>query len=40
MNIHGIGPLDGAWRGRNEVVAATRKNFAEAAVFSSPKLKA
>jgi ketosteroid isomerase-like protein len=28
LNISGFGPLDGAWRGRAEVVAATRKNFA------------
>ena len=28
MNIRGFGPLDGAWRGRDEVVAATRRNFA------------
>jgi ketosteroid isomerase-like protein len=27
MNISGFGPLDGAWRGRAEVVAATRRNF-------------
>jgi ketosteroid isomerase-like protein len=27
MNISGFGPLDGAWRGRDEVVAATRRNF-------------
>jgi ketosteroid isomerase-like protein len=26
--ISGFGPLDGSWRGRAEVVAATRKNFA------------
>jgi ketosteroid isomerase-like protein len=28
LNISGFGALDGAWRGRTEVVAATRKNFA------------
>lgn len=28
LNICGFGPLDGAWRGRDEVVAATRRNFA------------
>jgi ketosteroid isomerase-like protein len=28
LNISGFGALDGAWRGRAEVVAATRKNFA------------
>src|ERR1700730_16532981 len=28
LNIRGFGPLDGTWRGRDEVVAATRKNFA------------
>jgi ketosteroid isomerase-like protein len=27
LNISGFGPLDGIWRGRNEVVEATRKNF-------------
>jgi ketosteroid isomerase-like protein len=27
MNISGFGPLDGAWRGRDAVVAATRRNF-------------
>ncbi len=29
LNISGFGPMNGTWRGRNEVVAATRKNFAE-----------
>jgi len=29
LNICGFGQLDGTWRGRNEVVAATRRNFAE-----------
>jgi ketosteroid isomerase-like protein len=29
LNICGFGPLDGSWRGRQDVVAATRKNFAE-----------
>jgi ketosteroid isomerase-like protein len=28
LNISGFGPLDGKWRGRDEVVAATRRNFA------------
>ncbi len=27
LNIRGLGELDGAWRGRAEVIAATRKNF-------------
>ena len=27
LNICGFGPLDGGWRGRAEVVAATRRNF-------------
>ena len=27
--ISGFGPLDGTWRGVNDMVAATRKNFAE-----------
>jgi ketosteroid isomerase-like protein len=27
LNIRGFGPMDGIWRGRNEVVEATRKNF-------------
>jgi ketosteroid isomerase-like protein len=26
-----LGPLDGTWRGREEVLAATRRNFAEVA---------
>jgi ketosteroid isomerase-like protein len=30
MTIHGFGPMNGTWRGRAEVVAATRKNFGEA----------
>jgi ketosteroid isomerase-like protein len=29
LHIAGFGPLDGTWRGRNDVVAATRKNFAQ-----------
>jgi ketosteroid isomerase-like protein len=29
LNISGFDPLNGSWRGRSEVVAATRKNFAE-----------
>ncbi|HTC35622.1 MAG TPA: nuclear transport factor 2 family protein [Bryobacteraceae bacterium] len=28
LSISGFGPLNGNWRGRDEVVAATRKNFA------------
>jgi len=28
LHIHGLGPLDGTWRGRDDVVAATRRNFA------------
>jgi ketosteroid isomerase-like protein len=28
LSICGFGPLDGTWRGRNEVLGATRKNFA------------
>jgi ketosteroid isomerase-like protein len=28
LRICGFGPMDGAWRGRDEVVAATRRNFA------------
>jgi len=28
LNIRGFGALDGTWRGRDEVIAATRKNFA------------
>jgi len=28
LNISGFGALDGIWRGRDEVVAATRRNFA------------
>jgi ketosteroid isomerase-like protein len=27
LNIRGFGALDGTWRGRQEVVAATRRNF-------------
>jgi ketosteroid isomerase-like protein len=27
LSVYGFGPLDGTWRGRNEVVAATRRNF-------------
>jgi|SRR5579871_1800856 len=27
LNIFGFGPLDGTWRGRDEVVEATRNNF-------------
>lgn len=28
LHILGFGPLDGIWRGRSEVIDATRKNFA------------
>ena len=28
LRICGFGPMDGTWRGRDEVVAATRRNFA------------
>jgi ketosteroid isomerase-like protein len=28
LNICGLGPMDGNWRGRKAVVEATRKNFA------------
>jgi len=28
LNISGFGALDGTWRGRDQVVAATRRNFA------------
>jgi len=28
LSVSGFGPLDGIWRGRDEVVAATRRNFA------------
>jgi ketosteroid isomerase-like protein len=28
LNICGFGPIDGTWRGRKDVVEATRKNFA------------
>lgn len=31
LHICGLGPLDGTWRGRNDVLAATRRNFAEVA---------
>jgi ketosteroid isomerase-like protein len=27
LNIHGFSPINGTWRGRIEVVEATRKNF-------------
>jgi len=27
LHVCGFGPLDGTWHGRNNVVAATRKNF-------------
>ena len=29
LSISGFPPMNGTWRGRNEVVAATRRNFAE-----------
>jgi ketosteroid isomerase-like protein len=29
LNIAGFGALDGSWRGRDEVIAATRRNFAQ-----------
>jgi ketosteroid isomerase-like protein len=29
LSICGFGALDGTWRGRNDVIAATRRNFAE-----------
>ena len=28
LNIAGFGALDGSWRGREQVISATRKNFA------------
>jgi ketosteroid isomerase-like protein len=28
LHIHGFGAMDGSWRGRKDVVAAARKNFA------------
>lgn len=28
MHIRGFAPMNGSWRGRDEVVAATRRNFA------------
>ncbi len=28
LNISGFGSMDGSWRGRDDVIAATRKNFA------------
>jgi ketosteroid isomerase-like protein len=31
LHICGLGALDGTWRGREEVLAATRRNFAEVA---------
>src|SRR5271166_2462589 len=34
LRICGFGSLDGTWRGRNDVLAATRKNFA---ILSSQK---
>jgi ketosteroid isomerase-like protein len=29
LNILGFGPMSGTWRGRGEVIAATRRNFAQ-----------
>jgi ketosteroid isomerase-like protein len=29
LSIIGFGALDGSWRGRDEVIAATRRNFAQ-----------
>jgi ketosteroid isomerase-like protein len=29
LNISGFGALDGSWRGRSEVIAATSRNFAQ-----------
>ena len=29
LNISGFGSMDGTWRGRDEVIAATRRNFAQ-----------
>jgi ketosteroid isomerase-like protein len=29
LHINGFGALDGSWRGRAEVIAATRRNFAQ-----------
>jgi len=31
LHIRGLGPLDGTWRGREKVLAATRRNFGEVA---------
>lgn len=31
LSIHGFAALDGSWHGRNAVIAATRKNFAQVA---------
>jgi ketosteroid isomerase-like protein len=31
LNIHGFGPMNGSWRARDAVVAATRRNFASVA---------
>ena len=28
LSVRGFGPMDGTWRGRQEVVEATRRNFA------------
>jgi hypothetical protein len=29
LNIKGFAPLDGAWKGRNEVVAAAKRNYGQ-----------
>jgi ketosteroid isomerase-like protein len=29
LNIYGFRPIDGSWRGRNDVVAAARKSYAQ-----------
>jgi ketosteroid isomerase-like protein len=29
LNINGFAPLDGAWKGRREVVAAAKRNYAQ-----------
>jgi ketosteroid isomerase-like protein len=38
LHFCGLGPLDGTWRGREEVVAATGKNFA-AVVSQKPEIE-
>jgi ketosteroid isomerase-like protein len=39
LNIHGFGPMNGTWRGRNEVIAATRQNFASV-ITQKPEIEA